>query len=54
MVVDNNLHLNLVCVVSFSVPVLVFMSAVLKDFQDSCDVKAEGGKKNSLSVSYSK
>ena len=40
-------------VLSLSVPVLVLMSAVLKDFQDSCDVKADGGKKNSLSLSHS-
>ena len=52
-VLDNILHLYLVCVLSFSVPVVVFVSAVLKDFQGSCDVKADGGKKNSLSVSYS-
>ena len=32
-------------VLSLSVPVLVLMSAVLKDFQDSCDVKADGGKR---------
>ena len=48
----TTLHLYLVCVLSFSVPVVVFVSAVLKDFQDSCDVKADAGKKNSLSVSY--
>ena len=49
----TTLHLYLESVLSFSVPVVVFMSAVLKDFQDSCDVQADGGKKNSLSVSYS-
>ena len=38
-------------VLSLSVPVLVLMSAVLKDFQDSCDVKADGGKQNLSSVS---
>ena len=48
----TTLHLYLVCMLSFSVPVVAFVSAVLKDFQDSCDVKADGGKKNSLSVSY--
>ena len=31
-VLDNILHLYLVCVLSFSVPVVVFVSAVLKDF----------------------
>ena len=33
--------------------VVVFVSAVLNDFLDSCDVQADGGKKKSLSVSYS-
>ena len=53
MGLDNIAPLFSMCILSFSVPVLVFMSAVLKDFQDSCDVQADGGKKNSLSVSYS-
>ena len=52
MVLDNIAPLFRMCTFFLCSCCSVHVCSI-KDFQDSCDVQADGGKKNSLSVSYS-